>query len=182
MNKVTKGALAAGTAAVLLTGGAGTLAYWSDDATVDGGSFASGHLAITPVTGTGCTGWTLDRGEDAPGVPYDPATMLLVPGDVLTQNCEFTLDAEGEHMRGTVSATPATTPTGALAPYLTVDTAGLTLDGEPVADGAFTEANDGQVLGVNIAVTFDPATTDPASMDVAAALESITVTAEQIHA
>ena len=32
MNKTIKGVLAAGTASVLLVGGAGTLAYWNDTA------------------------------------------------------------------------------------------------------------------------------------------------------
>ena len=89
MNKTTKGAIAAAAAAVLLLGGAGSLAYWTDDATVPGGQVASGHLALlTDGVNTGCSAWTLDGGD-----PYTPGTTLLVPGDVLTQDCLFTLDA-----------------------------------------------------------------------------------------
>jgi len=185
MKKSTKGALASGAAAVLLLGGATSLAYWSDSATVDGGEFNSGHLSLDPVAGTGCDGWVLDSGEDAPGVPYTP-DMDLVPGDVLTQSCEFTLNVSGEHMRGTVEATPATAPTGELAPYLDVATDGMTINGTPTASAEFTETNNGDLLGVDISVTFDPTTGDDTtddtpSMDVSAVLDTITVTATQIH-
>lgn len=37
MRKTTKGALAAGAAAALLIGGAGTLAYWAAEDSADGG-------------------------------------------------------------------------------------------------------------------------------------------------
>ena len=60
MKKSTKGAVAVAAAAVLLTGGAGTLAYWSDSVDLPGGSISSGSLSLgTPDCGSG---WTLDGG------------------------------------------------------------------------------------------------------------------------
>ena len=41
MNRTTKGAIAAGAAAVLLLGGAGSLAYWSDCQDAAGGTINS---------------------------------------------------------------------------------------------------------------------------------------------
>src|SRR6476661_8323606 len=89
MKKSTKGAFAATTAAVLLLGGAGTLAYWNGTATVPGGDLASGVLWIG---GQGCgQGWTLDG-----GAAY--TTQPLVPGDTLTEVCTIDLVADGEHL------------------------------------------------------------------------------------
>src|SRR4051794_282011 len=89
MNKSTKGALATSAAAVLLLGGAGTLAYWNDSATVPGGTVQSGQLELgAPVCGAG---WTLDGGTAF-------TTQLLVPGDTLTKVCTVDLVATGEHL------------------------------------------------------------------------------------
>jgi alternate signal-mediated exported protein len=46
MNSTTKGSLAAVVAALLLTGGAGTLAYWNDTENVPGGPISSGQLDL----------------------------------------------------------------------------------------------------------------------------------------
>jgi alternate signal-mediated exported protein len=174
MNKTAKGAIAASAAAVLLLGGAGSLAYWSDSASVEGGTIDSGHLQlVTDDANTGCTDWTLDGGD-----PFVEGETQLVPGDVLTKTCAFTLDAEGAHMEGTVEASAANV-TGELADALDVAVSGITLDGAEAT--TFTEANDGAALGVDVAVTFLPAS-DNSTMDLAAVLDSVTVTAEQLHA
>ncbi|SDS84600.1 alternate-type signal peptide domain-containing protein [Microlunatus soli] len=173
MRKTAKGAIAAAAAAVLLVGGAGSLAYWTDSANVDGGTVNSGHLQLlTDDTNPGCSAWTLDGGD-----PFDPATSLLVPGDTVTETCTFTLDAEGDHMEGTVEASAANV-SGDLADALEVTVSGITLNG--TAATTFTEANDGQTLGVNVAVNFLPAS-DNTTMDLSAVLDNITVTATQAH-
>lgn len=173
MKKTAKGAIAAAAAAVLLVGGAGSLAYWTDSADVDGGTVNSGHLQLlTDATNPGCSDWTLDGGD-----PFDPATSLLVPGDTVTETCTFTLDAEGDHMQGTVEASAANV-TGDLADALDVTVSGITLNG--TAATTFTEANDGQTLGVDVAVNFLPAS-DNTTMDLAAVLDNVTVTATQAH-
>jgi alternate signal-mediated exported protein len=175
MRKTRKGAFAAGTAAVLLIGGAGTLAFWSDTETVTGGTINSGHLDIVIDTvNTGCGAWTLDAGEAAP-TTYT-AGDSLVPGDVLSRSCAYTIDAEGNHLRATVSAN-APTLTGDLANSLTVAPANLEVGG--VAATEFTEANDGQALTVDVTVTFNSAVTD--DEEVSAVLGDITVSANQVH-
>ena len=50
MKKSTKGAVAAGAAAVLLLGGAGTLAFWNADGTAEGGTLTAGTLELTDLT------------------------------------------------------------------------------------------------------------------------------------
>jgi len=182
MNKSTKGALAAGAAAALLVGGAGTLAFWTADEDVPGGTIDAGHLdLVIDVTNTGCGAWELDSGESTPvtWLNGDP----LVPGDVLTKECLFTIDAQGNHLRATVSAS-APNATGSLAAGLDIDATGITVAG--VADTEFTEDDDGSALGVTVTVTFtDPGTADntyndPAT-DITAVLDDITVTATQVH-
>jgi len=91
MNKSTKGALAAGAAAVLLLGGAGTLAFWNDSAEVDGGTLTAGTLTLSDVT---CDAtWT----EGA-----DTDVQLLVPGDTVTKECTGTITMTGDHISATV--------------------------------------------------------------------------------
>lgn len=182
MQKSTKGALAAAAAAVLLVGGAGTLAFWTADETVPGGTIDAGHLdLVIDATNTGCGAWQLDSGEQAP-VTWNDGDPL-VPGDVLTKSCLFTIDAQGNHLRATVSAS-APSISGTLAAALVVSASGITVNG--VAATEFTEADDGSALGVSVTVEFtDPGVVDntyndPAT-DVSAVLDAITVTATQVH-
>ena len=175
MNKSTKGAVAAGSAVVLLMGGLGTLAYWTDSETLGGGSLNSGHLDIvTDATNTGCGAWELDSGESAPTTytAGDP----LVPGDVLTRLCNYTIAAEGNHLRATVSA-DVPTLTGDLADSLTIAPANIEVNGAAATE--FTEDNDGQKLSVELQVTFNSTVTD--DMDVSAVLGDLTLTATQVH-
>src|SRR4051794_15395746 len=100
MKKSSKGALAVGAGVALLLGGSGTLAFWSDSKPITGGAINSGHLRlVTDATNTGCGGWYLDSAEGAP-VAYtvgDP----IVPGDVLSRDCAYTVQATGNHLRAT---------------------------------------------------------------------------------
>jgi alternate signal-mediated exported protein len=94
MKKSTKGAIAAAAAGVLLLGGAGTLAYWTDAETVDGGDVTAGSIELTSVT---CDAdWTHD---DAGGTG---AVTTIVPGDVITKECTGTLTLVGDHIGATV--------------------------------------------------------------------------------
>ena len=195
MKKSTKGAFAAGAAGVLLLGGAGSLAYWSDAQDVDGGTLTSGDMRISaPSCGAG---WTLDAGEDGPGAAFDPATDLLVPGDVITQTCTTTFTGTGEHLRATLDATPGTGSDGLFAgasPMLTLAVGSL----ESSSDGTtwvavpttgLTEANDGDQVRVALTVTFNSAAANPTTAapaepetrNVASVLDDITITAEQVH-
>lgn len=182
MNKSTKGALAVGAAAVLLVGGAGTLAFWTADETTPGATIDAGHLALlVDGTNVGCGAWSLDSGESAPATWADGDP--LVPGDVLSKECAFTIDADGNHLRATVGVS---TPnlTGTLAAGIDVDATDVTVAGTPAT--SFTELDDGDALAVTITVTFtDPGTADNTyndpGTDVSAVLDDITVTATQVH-
>jgi alternate signal-mediated exported protein len=174
MKKSLKGALAAGAAAVLLLGGAGTLAYWNNTQTVGGGDFASGSLTLTPLNA--CDTWNLDTGEPG-GQPFDPATGTLVPGDTVSKVCTFTIDAVGDHLRATVVANPGTN-TGALIPSLTIAATGLEVGGAAVTE--ITEADDAQTLTVTVSATFDSAA-DNTTQNLDGTLDDIDIVATQVH-
>ncbi|RNL62958.1 alternate-type signal peptide domain-containing protein [Nocardioides marmoriginsengisoli] len=178
MNKSTKGALAATAAGVLLLGGVGSLAYWSDSATIAGGAVNSGTLSLTDATAGSCAtaAWTLDSAESPAGIAFDPATDTLVPGDVLTKRCSYTIGAVGEHLRATVVATGGVA-SGDLAPSLQV-AGGFTIGGSPVTE--VTEANDGDTLVAEIQVRFDAAA-DNTTRSRTAALGNFVVTLSQVH-
>lgn len=175
MHKSTKGALAAAAAGVLLLGGAGSLAYWSDTDQVDGSEFNAGSLSLTALDG--CDTWNLDTGEPG-GQPFDPATGFIVPGDVVSKVCTFEVEAVGEHLRATVTAQPGTN-TGDLLDHLTIAATGLTIGGSSITE--ITEANDGAVLSVTVSVTFDAASGN-ASQTLGAVLDDIDIVTQQVHA
>lgn len=175
MQRVAKGTVAAAGAALLLVGGAGSLAFWNATATVSGpGAIQSGELKLQNQD---CgSGWVFDGGEVVADKPYVPGD-LIVPGDVLSQTCTFDVLATGEHLRASVSAGGAVASL-ALAPYLTVG-ANFTIGGTPGIT-EITEANNGQELSVDVTVTFNPAA-DNTTQNLAGALSDFTVTLQQVH-
>jgi alternate signal-mediated exported protein len=178
MNKSTKGALAAGAAGVLLLGGASSLAFWTDSDAVAGGTFTAGSLNLTPLNG--CNVWNLDTGEPG-GQPFDPATGKIVPGDVITKVCTFTIDAVGTHLRAGVVA-EAGTDSGDLIDSgdLTVGTAALTIAGNPITE--ITAANNTQTLSVTVPVTFnDPGVSDNTTQTLSGTLDAINIVTTQVH-
>lgn len=174
MKKSYKGALAAAAAGVLLLGGAGSLAYWSSTQDVPGGTINSGSLALgTPD----CGDWSLDSGEELPLVYADGDP--LVPGDVLTRTCTFTITATGNHLRATLGVTDAQfTEVNDLSADLDVD-ADFTI-GAAAIPAEITEANNDDVVSALITVTFDPDSGNESQLGTAE-LDTITVTADQIH-
>jgi alternate signal-mediated exported protein len=180
MKKATKGTLASGVGVLLFLGGAGTLAFWTDSQAITGGAINTGHLRIvTDATNTGCGAWTLDSAESAPSTYTvgDP----LVPGDVLTRDCAFTVQATGNHLRATVGIT-AVNFSGANGDFggkLNASVSAVKIDGTPVT--SFTEADNGGSLTASVTVTFDPSAVN-ATEDLATLLDSLTLTATQVHA
>lgn len=176
MKKTTKGALAAGSAAVLLMGGAGTLAYWTDSVTAEGTDITSGHLSLDLDE---CQGWELDGGDAYTG-------QLLVPGDELTQDCTYTLDIAGEHLREVdFDVTLPSDVTGAQA---LIDEIGVTTDvelnGVDQGDGTDVAVADGDSVTVSIVVTWPYGVEDNDSNVVGglqAALDDLTVVVTQNH-
>ena len=180
MKKLTKGVLAVSAGAALILGGAGTLAAWTDSKTISGGSITSGHLQLaTDATNTGCTVWKLDSGESAP-VTYSDGDPL-VPGDVLTKTCAFTVRATGNHLRATVgiSAVNFSGTNGNFGGKLQTAVSGVKINGTPVTE--ITEQDNGTTMSASVTVTFD-STAGNTSEDLSTILDSLTLTATQVHA
>lgn len=180
MKKSTKAAVATGTAAFLLLGGAGTVAFWSDSDIVDGGSVTSGSLTLDAV---GCDAeWVHTNGS---AIGDDVVT--IVPGDVITKDCTFTVGAVGDNLEASLT-TPDTveydvTPTpDAETSTLSLDVdAAYVLGGDPVA--TVTEADNGETLTATLTVTFPFGDVDAVNandtQEITAALEDLTVSLEQ---
>lgn len=146
MNKSTKGALAAAAAGVLLLGGAGTLAFWTDTESTPGVTINTGHLDLTDLD---CgTGWTLDG-----GTAY--TSQLLVPGDSLTKTCTAELDIAGTHFtQADFAVTVPSDLTGdaGLLAELSAPDIDVTLNGTPQASATDVAVADGDDVAVAITV------------------------------
>ena len=185
MNKTTKGALAAAAAGVLLLGGAGTLAYWTDTATVTGTDINSGHLKLTE---SACDAtWILDDGDPLE-VPF--TGQLLVPGDTLSRTCTYTVDAAGQHIEAelAIDKDPSfvTGSNAALLEELDVSGSTMTLEGDPVTSGGTpVVVEDDDVVVVNYVVEWpfgDAANNNSnISTGLTATLESIVLTLTQTN-
>lgn len=169
MKKSTKGALAAAAAGVLLLGGAGSLAYWSATDTVDSIGVTAGELKLSDPT---CTGWLFDGSETTEDKPYDPATDTIVPGDVLTQSCDYTIIAKGEHLRAVLLTSSGLSP-GPLNDYLSTPFPTLTYttpgpDSTATAGdavGEIDETADGSVITAELQVAFNPSAGNASQSD-----------------
>ena len=189
MHKNTKAAFAATTAAVLLLGGAGTMASWNDSESIAGGAIEAGKLSLTQESGQTCTAWALDAAGG--GGAFVPGTTLVVPGDVITRTCAYTVNAAGEHLAATVGlASPSFDETNDLVSALTAD-ADYTIDADPleapaaatIADGAtISSTHNGHVLTADVSVTFDAATAGTTAQEMTATLDALTVSLTQSHA
>lgn len=174
MKKSTKGAVAAGSAAVLLMGGVGTLAYWNDSETVTGTTIGSGRLDLEVVD---CDDWQLDADGGAGG---DLGSREIVPGDSLTKTCTYTLTAEGDHLEASLGIT---TPnwTGALASKVTT-AATFTVGVVPVTPGTPYPFEDGSPETITAEFTVDfpfGTSVDNTSQDLTATLGDVTMTVTQ---
>ncbi|RVW05622.1 alternate-type signal peptide domain-containing protein [Rhodococcus xishaensis] len=174
MNKQTKGAIAAGAAALLLAGGAGTWAAWSASETVGGDGVQSGSLSLTQE---GEAGWAVG------GEPIDITTFKAVPGDVLTYSASFLVGAEGNNLSATLTADLGSIGGGnELADRLGIDTT-ATIDGvalDPSGEGLeITDEHNDKVVDVEVAITFDPDTSGTEAQGQQADLSEFSVTLQQ---
>ncbi|MFI6425869.1 alternate-type signal peptide domain-containing protein [Promicromonospora sp. NPDC050880] len=173
MERLTKAALATGGAAALLLGGAGTLAFWTDDGLATGTDVTSGTLTMTDGA---CGDWTLDGGG--------AVTEGIVPGDTVTTDCALTVGGTGDHLAlGDITVTaPTWAEDNALTAVLDVAVSGATLDGAPVtlplAEPVPVEA--ASDLVVTVAATF-PDDAGNETQALTAALEDVTVQVTQAH-
>lgn len=176
MKSSTKGVLALGAASALLLGGAGTLAYWTDDATVDAGVITAGSIELTALA---CEGFVYAD---------ETAATLIVPGDVVTNDCDATLVLEGDNIGATLAIDPTTLPAeNALAEELTAEVTLLDEDGAEVAavEGAGTYTVTAQIeieFGYGGPVTDPPqAGADNDSQDGSVDLDALELVAVQTN-
>jgi alternate signal-mediated exported protein len=171
-NSTAKGALAAGVAAALLLGGAGTLAFWNDTESITGTPISAGELKLgAPSCGSG---WLLDG-----GTPF--TTQLIVPGDVLTKICTIDLIATGDHVGADLGiSTAAFSSTNALTSQLT-PAATFLVNGASATH--ITEADDTGTAEITatITVTFTGASATNLSQALTSTLNAVSVTATQTH-
>lgn len=166
MKKSTKGALAAAAAGTLLLGGAGSLAFWSESTTVDGGDLASGSITLTSVT---CD-------DDFTHTETDTKVVNIVPGDTITKQCTGTLTLVGDHIGATVTLDPAsiTSLDGSLGSEV-VATATMTSPAATVSDAGVYPVT------IDIDVTFPTTVTSETSQTSTASLNALTLVATQTH-
>lgn len=175
MKKQTKAAIAAGAGALLLLGGAGSLAYWNDTTTVPGGTIASGELSLAPCVGGGT--WTdVNNGNAA----IDISTFRIVPGDSVAFDCSTTINATGDNLEATLTADVLPTVGGdaalaaALSTTVTATVGGTTLPaGSPGVQ--ITPAQGAQSAALRVAITFDPGTTGTTGQNQTVNLSAMTL-------
>ena len=171
MNKSTKGAIAAGAAAALLLGGAGSLAYWNATGTIAGGSISSGTLTLTAKdTGT----WKLN------GTTVAAATTKIVPGDELVYTGSYTIGATGNNIQGNLAVTGGT---GTAWTGSTL-TSTFKLDGTAVTGTTpITGAQNGKDVAAEITIDFPfGSTADNSSQAKTVTLSNVGVTLTQTDA
>lgn len=183
MDRRGKAALAAGAAAILLLGGAGSLAFWQDATQSGGGTITSGELSLSDcVPVGGASGWA-DVTNGA-AEPIDLAAFRIVPGDTLQYTCRTTVSADGDNLTATLAADTSQMFSGASDPALVaqlIDTDLTATDssGTVLPNAQLTEADDGEVVTVAARLTFDPATPDQVAQNTSVTLNNVAITLTQ---
>lgn len=168
MKKSTKGAVAAGAAAVLLLGGAGSLAYWTDTATVNGGTLSSGSIELGAVA---LDGWK--------HVEDDSPVTKIVPGDEIYNDFSTTLTLVGDHIGATIEIDDAAFGTSPLAAELEPGDVTLTdAAGDPLSSVDTEGVHD---VDGKIVVSFPYGAATNASQSGTAILDALTLDAVQTH-
>ncbi|MEO6606136.1 MAG: alternate-type signal peptide domain-containing protein [Aeromicrobium sp.] len=178
MKKSTKGAFAAGAAGVLLLGGAGSLAFWSDSDIIGGGTINAGNISITEANPGTCAAapFIFDAGENG-AHNYVPGTSTIVPGDQLTKVCTFTVSAAGDHLRATLAATGGAEG-GDLAAE-TATSAVFTVNGN--TQTTLTSADNNATLVATITVDFPYGAATNGSQGDSLTVSDYTIALTQVH-
>lgn len=185
INKTTKGALGLGAAAVLLAGGAGSLAYWSGGTTMEGGSITSGTLSLSNST---CdANWKYAATKAGAGT----TVVKYVPGDIITKNCTFTITASGDNLSATLNTPAVSFPAAAAGSSRALTPTAAYKIGTAdavVGNNTITSADNAKTVTAAITVTIPFGTTESGSpkvntndtQNLTSTLNTITVTATQI--
>ncbi|MDR0483562.1 MAG: alternate-type signal peptide domain-containing protein [Cellulomonadaceae bacterium] len=193
MKRITKAAIATGGAAVLLLGGAGTLAYWTANGSGQVGALMSGDMS---VTSTCSDTWAYTDASFAPLTPAESVEQGIVPGDYVQTTCTVTITGQGDHLKvqALVDATALTAAANGKVTGLTATTGTPTLT---TANGAtlgtdnqtidMSTATDAVTLTVPLNITYpygtvptDGETAPDAQVTVVALDQAVTITATQV--
>lgn len=187
MNKMVKGSVAGATGIVLLMGGFGTYALWSDSATMETSTVNSGNLDISSADAT----WADASGDSTDA--WNPASDLIVPGDVIKRTQVFTVTGNGKNLEGTIALTGgavsagefANTDSAVPANWLDVDV-DVTSSGGGVTETtpnnfAFDAPFGTQTLTAVVTYTFDENTTKRQAQDASASIADATFTIAQLR-
>jgi alternate signal-mediated exported protein len=135
MKRTTKIAASVGAAALLLIGGAGSLAYWSQQATAtSSASLNTGNLVASAAD---CTQWKWVSGTTLS--PGTVVTTKIIPGQVVESDCTVTVTGEGQD----------------LAVTATITQAGWTNQGNPAASTTDFVSAGGDVVQLGTVTTVD---------------------------
>ncbi|MET4047975.1 MULTISPECIES: alternate-type signal peptide domain-containing protein [unclassified Rhodococcus (in: high G+C Gram-positive bacteria)] len=182
MKKATKGAVAAGAAAVLLLGGLGSFALWNDSEDIAGGTITSGELSLTQAT---APVWTQTTSDVNPaGEIADISAYRIVPGDIITYSASYGILADGDNLLADLSVNIADIAPGAgnaelddavdVSIAATSDTTPLPTNGDKVR---LTSGD--QTVNLTITFAFDSATTGQVAQNQQLDLEAFTLVLEQ---
>jgi len=151
MNKMAKGAIAAGVGVILLAGGGGTLATWNQANNASMGSVVSGDLNL--VAGAGV--WKNAANTTIPNI----ADYKVVPGDTLTYTQPLTVTLTGNLMTAKLAVTGASAANG-FGDQGVVSATTLTnaRNGQVLPDAVLVPADSGQVTATTT-FTFKSTTT-----------------------
>ncbi|OZF51739.1 hypothetical protein CH293_14015 [Rhodococcus sp. 14-2470-1b] len=180
MNKATKGAIAAGAAAVLLLGGLGSFALWQDEETVGGGDINSGELNFDPV---GAGTWTETSVTPNADLGSDPSGFLIVPGDVLEYSTDYVVNWAGPNLRASITA-DFTNVIGDPALAAALDTTVGIEGGADLPNGSIVPLPltvSPQTITVNVTITFDEDTADLIAQNESVSLNDFTLTLDQVR-
>jgi alternate signal-mediated exported protein len=182
MNNKVKGALAAAAAGVLCLGGLGSLAYWNDDESTNGGIVSSGELSLDAPTNVS---WFDVTGSGEVAIA-DINTFLIVPGDVIEYRASVVVNAAGDNLAAELNADGSTISGDAelLANLDTTLVASIgDAPGTPItADYPITADNNGDTVNVVVTLSFDSvSTTDLEAQNESVDLSDLTVTLQQVQ-
>src|SRR5690554_6921931 len=151
MNKLVKGSIAGAAGIALLLGGAGTLAYWNDSATLSGaGTVTAGVLDIS-VDEAGA--WTAEyESATANLTSAQMANYRIVPGDKLVYTESFTVTATGNNLSFKLDETVTDAVTSSINGANVTSTFDVTLGAATITD--FTDLSVGTYI-VDATITVD---------------------------
>ena len=159
MNKMIKGSVAGATGIVLLMGGFGTYALWSDSTEMKASKVQSGELDIAP----GSTAvW--DDASTTAADDWNPGSDLVVPGDEITRTQTFDVKGYGKNLTGTITFNQGNLDKGGFASstpaydWLDVDVDITSPDGEldvvSTSDTDFTFSSPFETATLTAVVTY----------------------------